>query len=93
VLLKRELHPEFREQRCGRVEVLFRARLLADPSVAFSEPEVTLSRERSQTEFLGPSQRLEKICLGLIKERRVCRAKLSEQSQRVGFMAALAMFA
>jgi hypothetical protein len=93
VLLTREWHPEFREQGCCRVEVLFSARLLADPSVAFSEPEVTLSRERSQTELLGPLQRLEKICLAFIKESRVCRAKLGKQPQCVGFMAALVMFA
>lgn len=93
MLLQRELHPEFREQCCGDVEVLFGTRLLADPSVAFSEPEVTLSRERSQTEFLGPAQRFEKPCLAFNKMRRVRRAKFSKQSQCVSFVAALAMFA
>ena len=39
---------------------------------------MTLSRERSQTEFLGPSQRLEKICLGFYQGEE----GLSRQAQR-----------
>jgi hypothetical protein len=86
------LHTKFTEQGYGRVEVLLGALPLAGRSVAFSKPEVTLSRQRAEIELLGPSKGVEKICLALIKERGVVRSKLGKKPERVSLVAPLTLF-
>ncbi|MBR1233170.1 hypothetical protein JQ597_22590 [Bradyrhizobium sp. AUGA SZCCT0177] len=74
------------EQGCGRIEMLLGASALAGRSVAFSEPEVTLSRQGAQIERLGLSEGFVKIGFALVEGGGVTQSKLGKEPERVGFI-------